>query len=975
MNRSRALLVLAVVLAAAAAQLSGANRALAAGSTFTEITAGLPGVSTSSVAWGDYDLDGKLDILLTGDRGDVPVAKIYRNNGGGSFTEDTTADEHLAGVKWGSAAWGDYDSDGDLDILLTGDTGSGLVSKVYRNDATVDGRTFTDTGAALTGVHYGSSAWGDYNSDGKLDILLTGMDGSNNPVAKIYENNNGASFSEDTVADQNLTDVSYGSVAWGDYNSDGRPDILLTGFGAGTWVSEIYKNNGAGSAFTEDETADQNLTGVYQSEVAWGDYNSDGRLDILLTGFDGSSNRVTEIYENMDDGTFEGNITTEGDGLTDVAFGSVAWGDYNSDGKSDILLAGESQTSPTQECPSSVFTNNGVGNKFTKDAAAVLAGACQGSVAWGDYNSDGKLDILLTGYNPSSYMYESHVYRNDIATANTAPSAPANLTASPVSGSEVAVSWSAASDGSQTPAAALTYNVRVGTTPGASDVVAPMSRLSDGRRFVPQAGNAGERTSYTLTDLTPGATYYWSVQALDSGFAGSGFATEGSFTMAPVFAFSSATYSVGEAGPSATITIKRNGLTTGTDSVHFTTADGTTSAGSDYTDETQIVNFAANQTQKTVDIPITDDSSVEADEMVLLSLSGASSGATIGSPSSATLTITDNDRSFAFSSATYSVGEAGPSATITITRTGLTTSSDSVHIATSNGTAASGSDYTAVSQDVSFNPDQTTKTVDVPITNDSSIESSETVLLALSSPSTSAELGTPSSATLTIVDNDRAFAFSSASYSVGEADGTATVTIERTGLTSGSDTVNFATSNGTATAGSDYTAVTQTVSFAAGETSKTVSVPITNESAVESSETVLLSLSSPSTGATLGTPSAATLTIVDNDSPPDTHPATNTSKGKLVSAKLSKKSFLSSQARKVKLTCKFSPKSKLFAYVLSLKKGAKWAAVNNVRKTGSFTKLTWTVKQLFAGKSVTRGTYRLKLSADKNSKTLSFRVR
>ena len=119
----------------------------------------------------------------------------------------------------------------------------------------------------------------------------------------------------------------------------------------------------------------------------------------------------------------------------------------------------------------------------------------------------------------------------------------------------------------------------------------------------------------------------------------------------------------------------------------------------------------------------------------------------------------------------------------------------------------------------------------------------------------------------------------------------------------------------------------------------------------------------------------STTTTTTTTTTPITHPATATSKGKIASCKLSKKSFAGGQAGKVKLTCTFSPKSKLFTYVLSLKKGTKWTVVKSAKKTGSFKKYTLTVKQLFAGKPVKRGTYRLKLSADKNSKTLGFRVR
>ena len=325
--------------------------------------------------------------------------------------------------------------------------------------------------------------------------------------------------------------------------------------------------------------------------------------------------------------------------------------------------------------------------------------------------------------------------------------------------------------------------------------------------------------------------------------------------------------------------------------------------------------------------------------------------------------VSSTTATFSFSPASYSVSEAGSSATVTINRTGNTSSLVSVHFATANGTATAGSDYTAVSQDVSFAAGETSKTVSVPITDAHVIGGSRTVSLALSSPSTGATLTSPSTATLTIVDDDRAVAFSTSAYSVNETGGSATITINRAGPTSGSDTVHFATANGTAKAGSDYKTVSQNVSFAAGETSKTVSIPITDAHVVGGSKTASLALSSPSSGTILGSPSTATLTIVDNDKP-----------GKITLARLSKTRFARSQAAKVKLTCIFSPKSKLFAYVLSIKKGKKWTVVKRAKKTGFFSEYTLTAKQIFAGKSIKTGQYRLKLSAAANSKLLAFRV-
>ena len=163
------------------------------GGVFTDIGAGLTGVFNSSVAWGDYDNDGDLDILLAGW---IPftsrITKIYRNDGGGVFTDISAP---LAGVGYASVAWGDYDNDGDLDVVLSGFTGSAYVSKVYRNDG-VGG--FTDIAAGLTGVASGSVAWGDYDNDGDLDILLAGA-GFSPPdvgVSKVYRNDGHGVFTD-----------------------------------------------------------------------------------------------------------------------------------------------------------------------------------------------------------------------------------------------------------------------------------------------------------------------------------------------------------------------------------------------------------------------------------------------------------------------------------------------------------------------------------------------------------------------------------------------------------------------------------------------------------------------------------------------------------------------------------------------------------------------------------------------------------
>ena len=110
--------------------------------------------------------------------------------------------------------------------------------------------------------------------------------------------------------------------------------------------------------------------------------------------------------------------------------------------------------------------------------------------------------------------------------------------------------------------------------------------------------------------------------------------------------------------------------------------------------------------------------------------------------------------------------------------------------------------------------------------------------------------------------------FSGNTYSVNESDGAAVITVTRTGTTNIATSVSYATSNGTATAGADYTAVSGTLSFATGETSKTFSVPIVNDSLKEANETINLTLSNVTGSAALAAPSTAVLTIIDDDPVP-----------------------------------------------------------------------------------------------------------
>jgi hypothetical protein len=191
-------------------------------------------------------------------------------------------------------------------------------------------------------------------------------------------------------------------------------------------------------------------------------------------------------------------------------------------------------------------------------------------------------------------------------------------------------------------------------------------------------------------------------------------------------------------------------------SVNFATANGTaTVAGGDYAANSGTLSWiAGNMDPKTFDVTISNDATPEGSETVLLSLSGPTGSATLGT-SAATLTIFDDDATFVLNAASYSVGEGGGNLAVTIQRQNGTLGDVTVRLTTTNGTAASGTDFTGGNFDVLFNlAAGTSQIVNIPITDDGDTESPETFTVGLSIQSGNGVLGTPNSAVVTINDNE-----------------------------------------------------------------------------------------------------------------------------------------------------------------------------------------------------------------------------
>ena len=312
--------------------------------------------------------------------------------------------------------------------------------------------------------------------------------------------------------------VRNGMAEFGDYDSDGWLDIAVTG-DADDYITQIYHGSSTG-VFS---LLDVNLFGMRYSRVAWVDYDCDGDLDLLVSGsYVNESPSVFRLYRNEGNNAFEEVVQSA---VMGERQGDMAWGDFNNDGYPDICLNG--LITNTTTTANVYLYNPETGLYVDAQTMIYLKYAC---MTLGDYNNDTRLDMSLSGHY-SSGNYWNDLYVNEEAAINTPPAAPAGL-ASLVIGSDVTLIWEAATD-AQTPAPGLTYNLRVGTTPGGNEIMTSMAVAETGWRKVVRPGNNWQALIKNLYNL-PDGTYYWSVQAIDNTFAGSVFATEETFTVGEV---------------------------------------------------------------------------------------------------------------------------------------------------------------------------------------------------------------------------------------------------------------------------------------------------------------------------------------------------------------------------------------------------------------------------------------------------------
>lgn len=476
--------------------------------------------------FGDFDRDGDLDILMF---------YTFNNASGEGFTrifENVNSEfnelelgfpivEYFGSSRNGAINWVDFNNDGYLDVFLVVGKPFSIETKLYINNKN---KTFTEKELNINDLVLGSCGpiWVDFDNDGDLDLTMFGVESSKYAI-KIYENN---------IDTQELNAIPYtfdnviikSRMPWADFNNDGYLDLLVNELIDNSQTNlAIYKNNGD-KTFTKIIYANHlglnndilNQTG----DMRWGDYNSDGYLDILISGqhTDYTGSGITYLYKNNGNETFTKIDIDNVYGMTyDV---SIEWGDYDNDGDLDILQTGEGRINGIKD-RTRIYNNENL--EFVNSNIENLLGVHQrGMSTSGDYNNDNKLDFLVLGQIDYTH-HQIALYNNISLINNYPPQAPLNLSQD-INNDEIILSWDKGND-QETSQEALSYNIYLIRD---NDTIINPAALINGKRILPRIGNSQHNNFYKLKNLKAG-TYKWGVQSIDNSFIGSSFSLEETF--------------------------------------------------------------------------------------------------------------------------------------------------------------------------------------------------------------------------------------------------------------------------------------------------------------------------------------------------------------------------------------------------------------------------------------------------------------
>ncbi len=852
----------------------------------------------------DFNKDGRADLAAVGTLTQPfsQILSVSLSNPDGTPGTPTNYTSSSMQIPYDLAA-ADFNNDGNLD-LVTVNGSSQNYTILFGNGA----GGFTFTAQQAVGTRFDHVAVGDFNGDSKPDFAITDFDDKRLVILK--NNDNGVFGVTQTVALNGAPD----NVVAGDFNGDGKADLVV--------VDQLTVGGGNASDDTSiavllnDGTGNFNApvyykTGPSPRDIVAADFDGDSKLDLAVAS---SLSSAVFVYSGDGAGGFSNPALFNFNG----AGTAIAAADLDKDGRTDIagivgtgvfsvlygnppvtlpclliddvsVTEGDSGTSNaavavrlSQPSAQEVRVNYQTAALTATDGQDFTSGSGTLVFAPGETSKDvnvpvngdvlDELDesVIINLTSPVNARLSDAAAKLTIVDNEQQPTISINdvSVAEGMSGTTQAVftvSLSAPSG--------LVVHVDYSGAPGTATGGGVDYSLFPGTLFF-----APGETTKTISVPVNGDRTYEPDETFFVNLSNPGDATiadgQGQGTIlnddpVPAITIFNATNTEpsGGSGGTANVLVRLANPSSLPVTVGYATADGTATAGSDYTAAAGTLTFAPGETDKTLTLTILDDSLDEAVEEFFVNLSNPSN-ATI-EDGQASVQILDNDGpAISINDISVTEGQGGRTlATFTLSLSAPSPQTIVVNARTANGTAVSNAvplDFQSANRPVLFNPGATTATFTVFVNGDFAIEPDETFFVNLTNPQ-DATIADAQGVCTIVNDDVTSVQFAATDISVNETAGSVQATVTRVGDTSGPFTATYGTfDSANASERSDYTASFGTLRFAAGETSKTITVFITDDALVESPETFSIFLSGPD-GSAVNQPFVANVTINSED--------------------------------------------------------------------------------------------------------------
>ncbi|HEX8251393.1 MAG TPA: FG-GAP-like repeat-containing protein, partial [Pyrinomonadaceae bacterium] len=783
--------------------------------------------SQDSIA-ADFNGDGKMDVATIDGTPNVRL-KLQNSegqlvdNGTGLYSSGTSAITNSITI-----AAADFNQDGKPDLAFAVPVFNGLVVLLNNGNGQF---TYTSNSVPQSGNVPEVVRTGNFNNDNFVDLVV--LSRSSTGSYTVFLSNGNGTFSR-VEEQRSLPFANQSAMTVTDINLDGKDDLVAA---RSSNILYIFKGIGNGTfAAFETLTLPRPVHSVKATN-----FNNDSRPDLAVTSTNFTTSSFVRVL-NKPDGTFDIAAYDAASNGT----GAVVE-DFDRDGLKDVIIGGFG----FPQNNAAFFAGDGLGN-FSAPQVFENFGGTPFSAA--DFNNDGLPDYGAIGavyYNnaraePCLNISDATVAETDTGTVN----AQFTVTLSSAAAQIVSVNYRLVG---RNAAAGADFDNVTGTVTFQPGVLSQIIEIPVRGDLLDEAD---EVFNVHLTDAVNAAIK-------DS----QGKATIADNDEAPGISISDATITEGSGGTSqlsfnASLT-QASGRQT---KVSFATQNGTAAAPADFTAISGILAIEPGLTAKQITVQINPDTLVEPDENFRMIITNPAFLNIIDGEATGTLLNDDIGGTVEFTTTSYEINEAAGLATITIQRSGGNASGIAVEYLTSDGTATANQDYQQISGSLNFGANEHSKTFTVPIINDSLDETpTETLNLTLRNISGGAVLG-QSTATLSIADDDPPPAIAIENLSVSEGNqGTTAANFTVRLLTPSALTasVNYSTANGSATAPADYQSTSGVLTFAPGETIKTIAVAVLGDTIPEPDETFFLNFSNAVNATLPG--SQAQATIINDD--------------------------------------------------------------------------------------------------------------